>query len=142
MGKNKSEVAPERKYEKVIGNLNNSKQNIDDSQSMTSYEDNQNLYRTNTKTLVPMEASLKQNIHIKDDILRMRETMFEKVDKLWTCKVCKFSSVQACHLREHVEKHIEGVEYPCNLCGKIMRSSKSLRLHHSMKRCRFAKSDH
>ena len=141
-GKNKSEVVPERKYEKVIGSLNNSKQDIDNYQNMTSHENNQNIYRTETKTLVPMEASLKQSIHIKDDVLQMRETMFEKVGKLWMCKVCKFSSVQACNLREHVEKHIEGVEYPCNLCGKIMRSSKSLRNHYSMKRCHFNKSNH
>ena len=84
----------------------------------------------------------KPKVHIGNNILQMRETMFEKLEGLWTCKVCNFSSNYSTHLREHVEKHIEGVEYPCNLCGKIMRSSKSLRNHHSMKRCRSAKSNH
>ena len=84
----------------------------------------------------------KQKVHIGNDILQTRETMFEKIEGLCTCKVCKFSNTKTTNLREHVEKHIEGVEYPCNLCGKIMRSSKSLRNHHSMKRCRSAKSNH
>ena len=108
---------------------------------MTQYQENLNLCPTETKTLVPTENGLRQRIHIENNVLQMRETMFEKIDNVWACNVCKFSSHKNSHLREHVEKHIEGVEYPCNLCGKILRSSKSLRNHHSMKRCPFAKSN-
>ena len=139
--KHKSEIAPGKKYEKVLGNPNYSQPSIESSQNRTPYEENLNLCPTETKTLVPTETSLGQRIHIENDVLQMRETMFEKIDKVWTCKVCEFSSHNSGHMREHVEKHLEGVEYPCNLCGKIMRSSKSLRNHHSMKRCPFAKSN-
>ena len=139
--KHKSEIAPGRKYEKVLGNQNHAQPNIKSSQIRTPYEENLNLSPTETKTLVPTETSLGQRIHIENDVLQMREKMFEKIDKVWTCKVCEFSSHNSGHLREHVEKHVEGVEYPCNLCGKIMRSSASLRSHHSMKRCPFAKSN-
>ena len=138
MERNKSEIHPGKKYGKVMGN--HSKQNIESS-LMTQYQENLNLCPTETKTLVPTENSLGQRIHIENNVLQMRETMFEKIDNVWACKVCKFSSYKISHLREHVEKHIEGVEYPCNLCGKIMRSSQSLRSHHSMKRCPFAKSN-
>ena len=82
------------------------------------------------QTLVPTEMTPKPKVHIASEIIQMRETMFEKLGGLWTCKVCNFSSKDRSHLREHVEKHIEGVEYPCNLCGKILRSSKSLRSHY------------
>ena len=138
MERNNSEIAPQRKYEKA--NQNRSQLDIESSKITTPFEEHQNPCPAETKTLVPTETSLRA--HVENEVFRMRETMFEKVDNLWICKVCKFSSHKAGNLREHVEKHIEGVEYPCNLCGKIMRSSKSLRLHHSMKRCRFAKSDH
>ena len=96
---------------------------------------------SNKQTLVSTEVMSnlpKPKVHIGNDILQMRETMFEKVEGRWTCKVCNFSSINSTHLREHVEKHIEGVEYPCNQCGKIMRSSKSLRNHYNGRRCSFS----
>ena len=130
--KHLSELAPGRDYEKVLGNQNHPQPNIRSSQIRTPYEENLNLCPTETKTLVPTKTSLGQRIHIENDVLQMREKMFEKIGNVWTCKVCNFTSHHSGHMREHVEKHVEGVEYPCNLCGKIMRSSKSLRNHHSM----------
>ena len=88
---------------------------IKSSQIRTPYEENLNLSPTETKTLVPTKTSLGQRIHIENDVLQMREKMIEKFDKVWTCKVCEFSSHNSGHMREHVEKHLEGVEYPCNL---------------------------
>lgn len=82
------------------------------------------------QTLVPTEMTPKPKVYIANEIIQMRETMFEKLGGLWACKVCHFSSKDRSHLREHVEKHIEGVEYSCNMCGKILRSSKSLRSHY------------
>ena len=47
----------------------------------------------------------------------------------YACNNCGYTSKQKCHMQEHVEKHIEGLEYPCNSCNKIMRSALSLRNH-------------
>ena len=91
-------------------------------------------------TLMSTDMTPKPKVHIANEILQMRETMFEKLEGLWTCKVCNFSSKQSTHLREHVEKHIEGAEYPCDQCGKVMRSSKSLRCHYSGSSCPFRKT--
>ena len=140
--RSKNEITPGREFDKEVENENDSRRNIGSSQNTTSHDDYQNLCTKEDETLVPTETNLRQKVHIANDVLQMRETMFEKVDNFWTCKVCQFDSNNVNNLREHVEKHIEGVEYPCNLCGKIMRSSKSLRNHHSMKRCRSAKSNH
>ena len=73
------------------------------------------------KRLVPMA--------IDEDVARSVDGMIVKQDNVWTCTVCHFKSMNRGHLKEHVETHIEGLEYPCNYCGKIMRSSASLRIH-------------
>ena len=69
--KHKSEIAPERKYEKVLGNQNHAQPNNKSSQIRTPYEENLNLYPTKTKTLVPTDTSLGQRIHIENDVLQM-----------------------------------------------------------------------
>ena len=116
-------------------NYSISNQDIDNTLSKsTQIEDS---YK---QTLMPTDVMPKPKVHIADEIIQMRETMFEKLEGLWTCKVCKFSSKMSTHLREHVEKHIEGAEYPCEQCGKIMRSSKSLRCHYNGNRCPFSKA--
>ena len=30
---------------------------------------------------------------------------------------------------EHVENHVKGLQYPCNLCGKVFSTSKNIRSH-------------
>ena len=84
-------------------------------------------------SLVPQELNTNQN----HEILQRRDTLFEKRDSLWTCKVCEFASVQRGHLAEHVEKHMEGLEFPCKLCGKLLRSTMSFRVHKT--RCQLRK---
>ena len=47
------------------------------------------------------------------------------------CKVCGKEG-QKVNIRDHIEaNHLEGIALPCNLCDKISRSRKSLRLHTS-----------
>ena len=72
-------------------------------------------------------------VAIDQDVARIVDEMIVKQDNFWTCTVCQFKSKNICHLKEHVETHIEGLEYPCNNCGKIMRSSSALRFH--LKKC-------
>ena len=49
------------------------------------------------------------------------ESMIEKrVDGKY-CTNCGYTSKNSGHMKEHVEKHIEGLEYYCNICDKIMR---------------------
>ena len=68
-------------------------------------------------------------IAIDKEVARMVDEMIVKQENFWTCTVCQFKSRKNCHLKEHVETHIEGLEYPCNNCGKIMRSSVAYRFH-------------
>ena len=57
------------------------------------------------------------------------DSMIEKQVDGYCCTNCGHISKQLGHMREHVEKHIDGLEYPCYSCNKIMRSSNTFRTH-------------
>ena len=55
--------------------------------------------------------------------------LIEKRDGIFQCQACAYSSIWSTNIKEHVERHIDGLSYPCQLCGKIFRSRKSQRIH-------------
>ena len=79
--------------------------------------------------LVSTGSQAKMPVKIDKDAARIVDEMIRKKDNFWTCTVCKFKSMNRSNLKEHVETHIEGLEYPCNNCGKIMRTSAGFRIH-------------
>ena len=79
--------------------------------------------------MVPIQTKAKLNSIIEPDTLAQIQLMIEKGIDGFFCTNCGYKSNQRGHLREHVEKHIEGLEYPCSLCNKVYRSSASLRMH-------------
>ena len=69
---------------------------------------------------------------IAPEIKAKIDSMISRLDDgLYTCSECEYTSKVHVHMREHVEKHIEGLEYPCNFCDKVLRSSSVLRKHKS-----------
>ena len=50
-------------------------------------------------------------------------------DGYYTCTNCEYTTKNKTHMQEHVEKHIDGLKYPCNSCSKVLRSSLSFRNH-------------
>merc|ERR1712129_261578 len=68
------------------------------------------------------------NLISDEEMLRQVETMMEKVDDKWICTNCQLSSNTKSHMKEHAQLHMN-LEFPCDLCGKITRSSKSLKMH-------------
>ena len=69
---------------------------------------------------------------IEPDTMAKIETMIEKGVHGHSCNNCGYTTKQINHMREHVEKHIDGLEYPCNSCNnKVFKSSHSLRTHRS-----------
>ena len=65
----------------------------------------------------------KQKIHIPEELLKRIDGLFGRFKRgePYTCKICPFHSKHRGHMREHVETHLEGPRYPCNLCGKTFR---------------------
>ena len=81
------------------------------------------------RTLMRIQPKLKQTATIDSDTMEKIEMMMEKRADRYSCKNCGYISKHISHMKEHVEKHIDGLEYPCNSCNKIMRSSHSFREH-------------
>ena len=53
-------------------------------------------------------------------------------DGLFLCKLCAKTAKQKIHIKNHIEaRHLEGIEIPCPICGKIFRSRHNLDSHKS-----------
>ena len=79
--------------------------------------------------MVPLQRKAKLNSIIEPDTLAHIQSMIEKQINGFLCTNCGHKSNNIGHMKEHVEKHIKGLEYLCNLCNKVYRSSASLRMH-------------
>ena len=75
--------------------------------------------------MMSYEQKPKKYALIPPDTATKIESMIEKRADGNYCTHCGYTSKHTGHMREHVEKHIEGLEYPCNSCNKILRSSYS-----------------
>ena len=61
--------------------------------------------------------------------------MIDKSSTNWSCKICGKEAISQdakSNLKRHTQVHMEGISYPCNLCGKKYRSKQKLR-HHEVK---------
>ena len=63
---------------------------------------------------------------------RMRE-LYERTDEGWRCLVCNHTNKnpRSSSMRMHVETHMDGLVYTCNLCSKEFRSRNILKMHKS-----------
>ena len=49
------------------------------------------------------------------------QELMEKRDRHYYCLVCDYFSDHSGHVKEHVERHIEGLSYACQFCCKTFR---------------------
>ena len=75
------------------------------------------------------KVQVKQIPRLDPATIAVIESMFEKKEGGLACNHCEYTTKRKDHMKEHVEKHIGGLEYPCNNCDKILRSSNALRHH-------------
>ena len=118
------------KINKKLGNKLESSLKSDDSDIFEShtigdFENQASVPIDYEKLVVSGETSF-------EDLKLKLDSMLERCDdgeNKWKCVVCgKMSSYKA-HMRSHVERHIKGLSYPCNQCGKVFRSNNSLSTH-------------
>ena len=55
--------------------------------------------------------------------------LLEKTQNVWRCIECNYNSKHRGHVKEHIEKHIEGYSFECQNCDKSFTSRKGLRTH-------------
>jgi len=65
----------------------------------------------------------------KEQLSTSIESMIEQENDYWVCKMCGKKASTSARLRPHIETHITGMEYPCNLCGKSYRTRPSFYNH-------------
>ena len=59
------------------------------------------------------------------------EELVSKEGDLWICKKCGKSNKSKSNLKKHVETHIEGLSFPCQLCDMVFNNRNSLYHHNS-----------
>ena len=65
-----------------------------------------------------------------EEISVKMKSMYQKIDGVWTCNECgKTSNGKSSDMRLHVETHLDGLCYSCNLCHKEFRSKNSFKFH-------------
>ena len=62
--------------------------------------------------------------------VKIRE-LYQKVDGVWTCLACDYTSsrMSSGHIRRHIETHLDGLSYTCNMCNKEFRSQHCFNEH-------------
>ena len=128
---NSEQEVPEHPTEKfnTHSNVNevNPKQNIPVRRILhEKFENEANLQGT---AMMTYQEKPKPNSLIEPVTMAKIESMIDKRFDGNYCTNCGYTSKHPGHMREHVERHIEGLEYPCNLCNKILRSSLTFRQH-------------
>ena len=91
---------------------------IEDHQTDEAMEDNQTTVQNiaSSKNIIEIDAQINENV--------------EKCsDGRYQCKMCGKISKQKINLKNHIETHIEGLSFGCQLCGKTFRSRESIRTH-------------
>ena len=81
--------------------------------------------------MVPIIQSRSKQTPLVDPLTKATiESMIGKhIDGGFVCMKCDYKAKGKSDTREHVEKHIEGLEYPCNSCNKVFRFSQAFRDH-------------
>ena len=90
--------------------------------------------KENSYELVSADEGTSLMNSSKEDLSGQINSMMEKItggNYKWKCTVCGKMTKQKQDISRHIETHIEGASYPCNLCGVVKRSSNALNLHTS-----------
>ena len=60
-----------------------------------------------------------------EEIKEKIEELYGKIDGMWSCMACEYTSTHRPNVKKHVEKQMEGLSYSCNFCHKEFRSVKN-----------------
>ena len=60
---------------------------------------------------------------------KVSESYFRDAEGILKCRFCSKTFKQTVHMKEHVEIHIEGLCFPCNICGSKFTTRNTLRGH-------------
>ena len=77
--------------------------------------------RQNSRASIHNVAKIDVGQITSDEIEKQVKDLYQKVEGVWRCLACVYTTRQISHMRMHVETHIDGLSYTCNLCNKEFR---------------------
>ena len=83
--------------------------------------------RTPSRSVAKIDVTSLNTKEIKDKM----EELYKKIDGNWNCLACDFTVTYRGHMRTHVETHLDGLCYTCNICSKEFRLRNGLNCHKS-----------
>ena len=131
LSESSTEVPRKEEYEKKYFHNRQRMTNFVPTQQGTDEGQNLKHEGGSENAMMPINQSRpKQTPFIDPQTLARIESMIERqIDGGFACIRCNFKAKKKGHMKEHTEKHIEGLEYPCNSCNKVFRFSQPLRDH-------------
>ena len=98
--------------------------------------------KTNSHIASGREVSKGDKIMVpisSEDVSEVKERVQQYIERdadgNFICTICgkegvgKNPGTAKCNLERHIETHLEGLSYPCQLCGKTFRSVNSFKVH-------------
>ena len=131
------EVAQKLKIEGLTSTEDSKPQPKDYKDVSKSANQEDHVFNVTADTKVPVNFPTVRNVP-REKIVSVQdmsevnlkiEELMEKSNGRYQCQACDYSSDKRFNMKEHVEIHIEGLNYPCQFCDKTYRSKLVLRKH-------------
>ena len=144
-------VAQRLKLEGLMGNEDSETQKQEDFVAMESEvyakeENNETVETPNvakrahkpikSKEIATVDKKIIASISVSEDVRRTVQQYIETDnDGKSKCSICgkeavgKDRGVARSNLENHIETHLDGLSFPCQLCGKTFRSRNSVNVH-------------
>ena len=92
-----------------------------------------NIRRNFSKTSAVEKIDVS-SLNYKEIKAKVKE-LYEKFDGVWNCLACDYTTTKGPNIGRHVETHLDGLCYSCNICSKEFRLRNSLSLSYHKSTC-------
>merc|ERR1712179_584018 len=96
-----------------------------------SYEDEQLFTGSDDKNYDNLAKMDEGNLRLrtKDELNIQINELIEENEDMWRCKICGKRAIKRIVIRNHAERHIQGVSHACQICSKTFPNRPNLRDH-------------
>ena len=75
----------------------------------------------------------QQGTNVYEEAKHAVDLLVIRVGDIWVCQTCDKSAKTRSEIRKHAEVHVEGLSFPCQICGATFRSRTLLKNHKARK---------